>query len=162
MHKVSECIDHLYETNDGFRAALDKSKSSHQGIVGEVKWPRAEFLRKALQIFTADLTPSGWKTMRSGWQDANVSQEVTTVWSTDLFDPALAELTSKSVDEAANKEFIKAMGQRPTNAKYVCMLMDLLTDACVNAEVTAPTAFDQAHVEVSGIRNELAKQSARI
>ena len=39
MHKVSECIDHLYETNDGFRAALDKSKSSHQGIVGEVKWP---------------------------------------------------------------------------------------------------------------------------
>jgi hypothetical protein len=138
MQKFGECIEALLEKDEGFKAALNKSKNAFPAF-STAKWPRAEFLKRSLNILTTDLSPKLWESMRPSEPD-KVPEHLARVWKEDLFTPSVAAMTSASMDQEAIKAFSSGMGQGPTNAKFVCMLMDMLTEACQSTtEAVAPS-----------------------
>jgi hypothetical protein len=136
---ANRCIEELYETHKNFRDTCEASKDKHQEFVPgpSSEWPRAVFLKRCLTacLQEGDMTPQAW-TSRA-LNPSELPEELTTAFKTDIFTPTLEEMTSGNTDQAKVKAFVTAMGQAATNAKYLCMAMDIVVCECAAIKVPA-------------------------
>ena len=130
----TKIVEKLYNDDADFAAAMKKTKDKFQGVLVS-EYPRCVFLTRVIGMMGKDLSIKDWQAQRPADPDALDADHVfVKQLKKDYFTPVLNELSSGCADSDLVTAFKAAMGQGPSNSKYVYCLMDLAAEHCHREE----------------------------